>query len=474
MATRTTFLFGLLCLGVASLAVAAASHADEQAPVEASSAPRLDVVFCVDTTGSMADEIDVVKQKMREMVAVVAAGKPTPDVRFGLVIYRDRGDEYVTKRYELTRDIDQVVADINGIVARGGGDYPESVNEALHVAVDEMNWDLAEGTGRLLFWIADAPPHLDYDRDCKYEDVCAQAERRAITINTIACSGLCEPDRRIFQQVASLTGGTADELTYMRQYAKADGTTERVVSAGTRFYALAEAVGSGEWREGADVLAGRGGAKALSEAEAGAWPGGGAVAGAVPGRAGGHGAGGMPSSPATGEPGAPMGAAGPAGPGGAGGAAGAGMSPSAAAVSAESNNLDYLLTKQVQQQLARQGVRFSDQPYLMRSEWRGGTCDEHERKALVIRTEEEWKRVWALVAATEGHPEPSTVDFTRDMVLAAFGGEGLGGRTVRIADVWQDAQGLHVRVERGTEDAKARAPYHLIVVSKHQGKVVWK
>jgi len=473
MTTRTTFLPCLLCLGLVGLAFTVTATADEQATAEASSAPRLDVVFCVDTTGSMADEIDVVRQKMREMVAVVAAGKPTPDVRFGLVIYRDRGDEYVTKRYDLTRDIDQVVADINSIVANGGGDYPESVNEALHVAVNEMNWDLSEGAGRLLFWIADAPPHLDYERDCKYEDVCAQAERRAITINTIACSGLCEPDRRVFQQVANLTGGTADELTYMRQYAKADGTTERVVSAGTRFYALADGVGSGEWREGADMLAGRGLTKPAREGDLAAGAHGSAGARGKPGPTDAPGMG-WGSGERPGGPGGPMAETGSSRPREPSEPPPATAPTSSATIVAATNNLDYLLTKQVQQQLARQGVRFSDQPYLMRSEWRGGTCDEHERKALVIRTEEEWKRVWALVAATEGRPEPPKVDFTRDMVLAAFGGEGLGGRTIRIADVWQDAQGLHVRVERGTEDAKARAPYHLIVVSMYQGKVVWK
>ncbi len=427
------------CILWIALTGLAAARADEEATAKATSAPRLDVVFCVDTTGSMDDEIEVVKQKMRGMVAAVAAGKPTPDVRFGLVVYRDRGDEYVTKRYELTRDIDQVVADINAIVATGGNDYPESVNEALHVAVTDINWDLSPGAGRMLFWIADAPPHLDYAHDYQYPDECANALTKGIVINTIACSGLEEADHSVFQEVANLTGGTADELTYMRQYATGDGRTERVVSAGGMLYELAADAKADEWREGATVLAGRGMAKAGGEGDAGATVHGG-VASAIPAAAG---------PPAlTGAPGA--------------------------TIIAESNNLDYLLTKQVQGQLARQGVRFSDQPYLARSEWRGATCEQCERKALVVRTEDEWKRVWALVAEAEGRPEQPPIDFARDMVLAAFGGDNVEGRGIRIADVWQDPAGLHVRVERGTEDAKARAPYHIIVVSRYEGQVIWK
>jgi Mg-chelatase subunit ChlD len=461
MTTRTPFLVWLLGMGLLGLGLTTRAGANEEATAQPSSAPRLDVVFCVDTTGSMSDEIEVVKQKMRDMVAVVAAGKPTPDVRFGLVIYRDRGDEYVTKRYELTRDIDQIVADISGIVATGGNDYPESVNEALHVAVDGMNWDSSEGTGRLLFWIADAPPHLDYEGDYKYEEVCAEAERKGIAINTIACSGLHEADRKVFQQVANLTGGTADDLTYLREYEKADGTTERVVSAGGTFYALADGARAGEWREGAAVLAGRGAAEALPEVAA---PGAAVAAVTEPSVAGRATASGTAGGTTSYGFGGMSGAVSAHGAGGSWGLT----------VAAESNNLDYLLTKQVQQRLARQGVRFADQPYLARSEWRGASCDERERRALVIRTEDEWRRVWPLVADAEGRPEPPAVDFTRDMVLAAFGGAGLGGRAIAIEDVWQDGEGLHVRVARGDEDAKAASSYHLIVVSRFEGKVVWK
>lgn len=469
-------------------------------PATGASAPRLDVVFCVDTTGSMSDEIDVVKRKMREMIANIAVGKPTPDVRFGLVIYRDRGDEYVSKRYELTRDIDAVVEYINEIEATGGNDYPESMNEALHVAIREMNWDSGEGVGRSIFLIADAPPHLDYDNDYDYRDEATEALGKGIVIDTIGCSGLEEKDQPLFEEIANLTSGSFELLTYMREYAQADGKKDVVMSAGGELYALTGSVRTDGWREGATVLAGRGQARKLGETEAvgdlvvtapvearsprattslgyvlseefaaesvGT---GSARVGGLGGAAGAKGDAGLPAAgkPADlylGAPYAPSDAA----------TVGGARPARALSLTEATNNLDYLLTRRVQYQLAQQGVRFADQPYLPRSEWKGGNCAQTERRAMAARNQAEWEEIWRLVAEAEGRPEPPVVDFSRDMVLAAFGGAGWKGHTVRISDVWEDADGLHALVKRGPDDPEATAPYHVIVVSRYEGKVTWK
>ena len=84
--------------------------------------PRIDVVFLLDTTGSMGDEIAVVKEKIKEMIVAILLGEPTPDVRFGIVAYRDRGDFYVTKVFDLTRDADRVAGDLSELEADGGGE----------------------------------------------------------------------------------------------------------------------------------------------------------------------------------------------------------------------------------------------------------------------------------------------------------------------------------------------------------------
>src|SRR5437762_2761800 len=97
--------------------------------------PRIEVCFVLDTTGSMSGLIEGAKQKIWSIANEMISAKPTPELRLGLVGYRDRGDEYVVKTFNLTNDIDAVYANLRGFSAGGGGDTPESVNEALDEAV---------------------------------------------------------------------------------------------------------------------------------------------------------------------------------------------------------------------------------------------------------------------------------------------------------------------------------------------------
>src|SRR5258708_11456597 len=97
--------------------------------------PKVEVVFCLDTTGSMGGLIEGAKQKIWSICNQIANGKPTPDLKVGLVAYRDKGDAYVTKVFELTDDLDAIHAHLKGFKADGGGDIPEHVNQALFDAV---------------------------------------------------------------------------------------------------------------------------------------------------------------------------------------------------------------------------------------------------------------------------------------------------------------------------------------------------
>src|SRR3954451_12536001 len=84
--------------------------------------PHVEVVFCLDTTGSMKGLIDAAKQKIWAISNQVASGQPTPHLKIGLVAYRDRGDEYVTKVTDLTDDLDAIHAQVLSFQADGGGD----------------------------------------------------------------------------------------------------------------------------------------------------------------------------------------------------------------------------------------------------------------------------------------------------------------------------------------------------------------
>jgi Mg-chelatase subunit ChlD len=224
--------------------------------------PRIDLAFCIDTTGSMQHEIDAVKTKTKEIVAKLAGSKPIPDIRVGLVAYRDRGDEYVTRVFQFSDNIDQVVKDISSLKAGGGGDEPESVNEALHVAVNDLKWSDEKKTVKLLFLIGDAGPH-SYSKDFSWETESKHAIARGIQINTIACDGLRSEGLNVFQQIAKLADGKCEFLTYRQEVVNADGHRSTIISSAGRLYKV-KAPSAEAWRAGADKLMATGAADAIA------------------------------------------------------------------------------------------------------------------------------------------------------------------------------------------------------------------
>ena len=173
----------------------------------------LDVLFLVDSTGSMSDEIESIKDTLLSVSERIDRLPSRPDLRFGMVTYRDRGDEYVTRQFDFQRDVGRFLKNIERVKADGGGDYPESVNEALHVAVHDMDWRLKDAV-RLVVLVADAPPHLDYPRDYDYATEMMEAHRLGIKVFPIASSGLDEQGEYIFRQIAQHTMGKFIFLLY--------------------------------------------------------------------------------------------------------------------------------------------------------------------------------------------------------------------------------------------------------------------
>ncbi|HEX2910461.1 MAG TPA: vWA domain-containing protein [Chloroflexia bacterium] len=166
--------------------------------------PTLDLLFLLDSTGSMGGEIRQVQQTISEISYQINELPGAPKVRFGVVTYRDRGDNYVTRKYGFTSNLGEFSNFLNSISAGGGGDYPESLDEALDVAIKNMNWDAGNAV-RLTFLVADAPPHLDYPDDVKYTRSVVEAVRQGIKIYTIGASGLSKQGEYIFRQLSELT-----------------------------------------------------------------------------------------------------------------------------------------------------------------------------------------------------------------------------------------------------------------------------
>jgi Mg-chelatase subunit ChlD len=196
---------------------------DAPAPAPA----RLDIVFLVDATGSMGDEIAKLKRSMREVAEQLARLPARPDLCFGLVAYRDRGDEFFVRGADLTNDLGAFQGVLEGLRAGGGGDYPEALNEALHTAVHRISWR-GEGTARLVVLVADAPPHLDYPGP-QYDQDLRAAQARGIKVFSVGASGLNPQGEFVFRQMAQFTGGRFVFLTYAQAARPSSGPGRETV-----------------------------------------------------------------------------------------------------------------------------------------------------------------------------------------------------------------------------------------------------
>jgi Mg-chelatase subunit ChlD len=163
---------------------------------------RLEMVFVLDTTGSMKGLIEGAKAKIWGIVNGVMQDSQSSSVRIGLVAYRDRGDEYLTQVLPLTDDLDKVYTTLMTYEADGGGDTEEDVRTALAAGVSNAGWSpAASDLSQVIFLVGDAPPHNDYDDTTDTLDTAVAAVRRGIIVNTVRC-GLSMETERVWQAIA--------------------------------------------------------------------------------------------------------------------------------------------------------------------------------------------------------------------------------------------------------------------------------
>lgn len=175
---------------------------------ETKDARAVDIVFAVDTTGSMGGLLDGAKRTVWSIANQVRELEKNADLRIGLVAYRDLGDDYVTRDFALTDDLDAVFAELSSYQASGGGDVPENVDAALHDAVHKMKW--RSGAKKMIFLVGDAPPSSR--GEVPTFDVTARAAAaKQIKINTIRC-GQDSETARAWQQVAMIGRGNFSSI----------------------------------------------------------------------------------------------------------------------------------------------------------------------------------------------------------------------------------------------------------------------
>lgn len=161
----------------------------------------LEMVFVLDTTGSMSGLIEGAKQRIWGIINDVMQKPSKPRVRVGLVAYRDNGDAYVTKILPITEDLDKAYTTLMEYRADGGGDEPENVRRALADGVKKAGWATAgKGLAQIVFLVGDAPPQ-PYKQEADVLVTTADAVKKKMIVNTIQC-GSAARTKEIWQSIA--------------------------------------------------------------------------------------------------------------------------------------------------------------------------------------------------------------------------------------------------------------------------------
>lgn len=174
------------------------------------SRPVIEMVFALDTTGSMGGMLDSARQRIWGIVNKVMQSPSHPIVRIGLVAYRDHGDAYLTQVLPITGDLDSVYTTLMGYQADGGGDIPEDVRQALADAVQKAGWTPDSGSNtvaRMIFLVGDATPHDDYTDEPPTLTSTARAVKDGIVVNAIQC-GSATDTQAAWQSIAQYGGGS--------------------------------------------------------------------------------------------------------------------------------------------------------------------------------------------------------------------------------------------------------------------------
>lgn len=172
----------------------------------------LDILFVLDTTGSMGEEIERLRNSIEIINLNISEISPTPDIRYGLVLYRDISDAYNTKVIPLNDSLSEFQKQLSTVESAGGGDGPENLQAALEDALTKITW--RKNGVRLAFIITDAPPHLDYDQSYTYVNAVHDAKRKGVKLFSIGTGGLPLGGEYVLRQISQYTFANYVFLTY--------------------------------------------------------------------------------------------------------------------------------------------------------------------------------------------------------------------------------------------------------------------
>lgn len=169
----------------------------------------IDLMFLIDTTGSMGDEISYLKAEMADVIEKVTEKCEDVLIRLSIFVYRDLEDEYVTKYNDFSTNIDESLSFLQKQHASGGGDFEEAVEVAYEEAL-QKSWSSDLNT-KILVFVADAPAHDD--KVAKWSEQLMKAASMGVRVITVASSGIDKKTEYFFRCGSLMTGGIYTYLT---------------------------------------------------------------------------------------------------------------------------------------------------------------------------------------------------------------------------------------------------------------------
>lgn len=166
---------------------------------------KMDIVFVVDATSSMNDEITYLKSELLDVIERVEETNDNIDFNLGSVFYRDKSDEYLTRVSPLTSKVEEIINFVGNQNSNGGGDNPEAVESALEETL-KLSW--REDALKVVFLILDAPPHEDDATMEKIRSQIKEAASRGIKLIPVTASGIGRETEFLMKFMSILTNGT--------------------------------------------------------------------------------------------------------------------------------------------------------------------------------------------------------------------------------------------------------------------------
>lgn len=171
----------------------------------------IDIMFVVDVTGSMGDELNFLKAELTDVVRRISANNTDTVINLALLFYRDNNDAVPFDYYDFENvtNSDSLAAQqdrLNRQSASGGGDYPEAVDKALEIAMNKQ-WSTG-ATTKIIFHVLDAPPHSNNNNVKTFKSAINTAAEKGIRICPIICSGAANLTEYLMREAAITTGGT--------------------------------------------------------------------------------------------------------------------------------------------------------------------------------------------------------------------------------------------------------------------------